>query len=81
MKLIDLKNILCVTDLKKEVLIKAIKTGINKININSDLQDVWHKAVCEFIKNNPNVYDPRKVISSGRDAIRTLIEQKINIIK
>ena len=64
-----------------DVLKHAIECGINKININSDLQDVWHKAVCDFIKENPSVYDPRKVISSGRGAIWTLIEQKINIVK
>ena len=67
--------------LSDDVLKKTIECGINKININSDLQAVWHEAVCNFIKENPFVYDPRKVISSGRDAIYRLIEEKINIIK
>ena len=66
--------------LDKEVLIKAIKTGISKININSDLQDVWHKAVVDYINENPDVYDPRKVIMSGRNAMEMLIEEKINIL-
>lgn len=66
--------------LEKEVLVKAIKTGISKININSDLQDVWHKAVVDYINENPDVYDPRKVIMSGRNAMEMLIEEKINIL-
>ena len=59
----------------------VIENGINKINLNSDLQNVWYQNVCNFIKENPLVYDPRKVISSGKDAICDLIESKINIIK
>lgn len=66
--------------LSDEVLRKAIKCGINKININSDMQVVWYQAVCDFIKENPAVYDPRKVISSGKDAMNKLIVSKINII-
>lgn len=60
---------------------KAVKCGINKININSDIQYAWYKDVRNFIKNNDSVYDPRKVISSGKDAIYHVVEQKINILK
>lgn len=67
--------------LDDEILKKAIWCGINKINVNSDLQAQWYKEICEFIKNNSSVYDPRKVILSGRNAIERVIESKINIIK
>ena len=67
--------------LSDEILKNAIETGISKININSDLQDTWHKAIVEFIINNPQVYDPRKVIYSGKKNMELLIEKKINILK
>lgn len=67
--------------LDDEIIRKVIRCGISKININSDLQDVWHKAVIEFINNNPNIYDPRKVIYSGKNSMEKLIEEKINILK
>lgn len=67
--------------LEDNILKKAILCGINKININSDLQACWHQAVCRFIEENPSVYDPRKVITSGKHAIGEVIEAKINIIK
>ena len=67
--------------LSNEILKKCILCGINKININSDLQAEWYKAVCNFIKENPTFFDPRKVISSGKDAIYNVIESKINIMK
>ena len=67
--------------LSHDILKKAILCGISKININSDMQATWHDAVVEFIKNNPSVYDPRKVIMSGEDAMNKFIEEKINILK
>ena len=33
----------------------------------------------EYIANNPSVYDPRKVIYSGAEAMNKFIEDKINI--
>lgn len=67
--------------LDHSILIKAIKCGISKINVNSDIQAVWHNAVKEFIMNNPDVYDPRKVIMSGRSAMEEFIDNKINLLK
>ena len=66
--------------LSNEILKKAILKGISKININSDIQYVWHEGVKDFINNNPNIYDPRKVIYSGKNNIESLIEDKINIL-
>ena len=66
--------------LSHDILKRAIRKGITKINVNSDIQYVWHEAVKEFIKNNPDVYDPRKVIYSGKDAMNKFIEDKINIL-
>ena len=67
--------------LSHDILRKAIKCGISKINVNSDIQAVWHKSVVDFIKNNPDVYDPRKVIMSGKDAMDDFITKKINLLK
>ena len=66
--------------LDASVLKKAILSGISKINLNSDIQKVWCDEVRKYLMENPSVYDPRKVISSGADAIRKFIEDKINIL-
>lgn len=58
---------------------EAISCGISKININTELQIAWHNAVVEFVKNNPNAYDPRKVIGSGEKAIKETVDQKIRM--
>ena len=66
--------------LDHSILKKAILCGISKINVNSDIQAVWHDEVVKFIKENPNVYDPRKVIMSGSVAMKEFIDKKINIL-
>lgn len=58
---------------------EAISCGINKININTELQIAWHDAVSKFIEENPNAYDPRKVIGSGEKAIKEKVEEKVNL--
>lgn len=66
--------------LELDILKKCVECGINKINVNSDLQQVWHEAVKEFI-NTSDVYDPRKVIMSGKDAILKEMDNKLSILK
>ena len=67
--------------LDHSILRKAILCGISKINVNSDIQDVWHQEVVKFINENPEVYDPRKVIMSGEKAMKAFIDNKINILE
>ena len=66
--------------LSHDILRHAIKCGITKINVNSDIQYVWCEAVRKYMKDNPDVYDPRKIIYSGKDAMNKFIEEKINIL-
>ena len=63
-----------------DILKKSVECGINKINVNSDLQKVWHDAVKEYI-NSSDVYDPRKVIMSGESAILNEMDKKLSILK
>ena len=57
----------------------AINCGINKININTELQIAWYNKVKEYIINNQNQYDPRKVIGSGKQAIKNKIREYIEM--
>lgn len=48
---------------------KAIERGHAKINVNTELQQQWTKAVREKLATDAKVYDPRKVIAPGKEAI------------
>ena len=67
------------TGIPEDKIKKAISCGISKININTDLQSVWSKAVRKFLEENQEVYDPRKIIGSGEQAIKTRIEQFVTL--
>lgn len=64
------------TGIPEEDIKKAISCGISKININTELQIAWHNGVLDFIKNNPEQYDPRKVIGGGKANMMQAIEEK-----
>lgn len=57
----------------------AISKGISKININTELQSVWSKAVRKYLLENEDVYDPRKIISSGEDAMKERISEIVTL--
>ena len=60
----------------EEKIIRAISCGICKINVNTDFQIVWHEQVVQFVKEHPDAYDPRLVISSGELAMKEAIRKK-----
>lgn len=48
---------------------KAIELGHSKINVNTELQQQWTAKVREKLNNDAKVYDPRKIIAPGKEAI------------
>jgi fructose-bisphosphate aldolase class II len=56
---------------------RAISLGTSKINVNTENQIAFTKAVREVLNANPEVYDPRKYIGPGRDAIKATVVGKI----
>lgn len=59
---------------------KAISCGISKLNINTELQVAWSTSVKEFIENNKDIYDPRKIIGSGEANMKKSIKDKIILV-
>lgn len=69
------------TGIPDNLIQEAIKNGINKININTELQIAWANEVRKFLKENETVYDPRKVISSGEKAVKNVVKEKTKSFK
>lgn len=65
------------TGVSDKDLKEAIRNGIAKVNINTELQYVWSKAIRKYLRKNINIYDPRKIISSGESEIKRVIKEKI----
>lgn len=60
---------------------RAISCGICKININTELQQVWAKGVRDSLKLDTDVYDPRKIIKFGEDPLKRMIKDKVNLFE
>lgn len=69
------------TGIPNDKIEKAIASGISKININTDLQVAWSKAVREKLKSDSEVYDPRKIIGSGETAIKKRVKEIVTLFK
>lgn len=67
------------TGISDEKIATSISCGISKININTELQVVWHQDVTRFILENKEEYDPRKIISSGKNSLQKKVAEKINL--
>lgn len=63
----------------KESIEKAIAAGINKINIDTDLRQAYHRAVKKFITENPDEYDPRKINAPGKEAMKEVVKDKMRM--
>jgi len=62
-----------------EAYIEAVKLGINKINIDTDLRLGWLGTVREMLAENPKNIDPRKVLGPARETIKEIIKEKMKI--
>ncbi len=59
---------------------KAISLGITKVNIDTDLRLSFTAGVREFLQREPEVFDPRKILGAGKDAMKRVIGQKIDLL-
>lgn len=63
----------------EESLKKAISLGISKINIDTDIRAAFANAVKEFVVNNPDEIDPRKILGPATKAMKEVIKEKMQI--
>lgn len=58
---------------------KAVSLGINKINIDTDIRMAFNRAVRKFVEENPDVYDPRKIVGAARKEMTQVIAEKMRM--
>lgn len=67
------------SDVPDELVKKAISLGICKVNVATDLKIPFSDAVKEYFKENPKENDPRKYMTPGKDAMKRIVQHKINV--
>ena len=71
------------TGIPDEMVQKAIRLGVSKININTECQLVFAEATRKYIEEGKDQqgkgYDPRKLLKPGADAIMDKVKEKIEL--
>nr|WP_285228942.1 class II fructose-1,6-bisphosphate aldolase [Mesobacillus foraminis] len=60
---------------------RAIELGHAKINVNTECLQAWTKAVRKVLVNDPEVYDPRTILTPGKEAIISTVKEKMREYK
>lgn len=55
---------------------KAIRAGINKINVDTDLRIAFTAAVREKLMGDQEVFDPREILGQARDLMAEVVKEK-----
>jgi 6-phospho-5-dehydro-2-deoxy-D-gluconate aldolase len=60
---------------------KAIELGHAKINVNTECLQEWTKAIREVLANDSELYDPRVILTPGKEAVKATVKAKIREFK
>ena len=60
-----------------EILNEASKSGVSKINVDTDLRLAMTAAIRKEFAENPSAFDPRKYLGPARDLIKETVSHKI----
>lgn len=65
------------TGIPTEQIKRSIGLGTAKINVNTENQIAFTRVVREVLNAKPDIYDPRKFLTPGRDEIKRTVIGKI----
>lgn len=60
-----------------EILNEASKSGVSKINVDTDLRLAMTGAIRKVFAEEPNAFDPRKYLTPARTLIKETVQHKI----
>jgi len=61
----------------EDMIKEAVKHGVCKVNIDTDLRLAMTAEIRRVLIENPEEFDPRKYLGPGRDAITRMVQHKI----
>lgn len=60
-----------------EMLVEASKSGVSKINVDTDLRLAFTASIRKVFNESPEAFDPRKYLVPARDLIEQTVSHKI----
>jgi fructose-bisphosphate aldolase class II len=62
----------------EEMILEAVKYGVCKVNIDTDLRLAMTASIRKFFVEHPDKFDPREYLGPGREAIKGMVKHKIH---
>lgn len=62
-----------------ESIRKAVRLGVQKINIDTNIREAFVGAIREYLPGHPHEIDPRNVLKPAREATTAIIREKIRL--
>lgn len=63
-----------------ELLVQAVRAGMRKVNISTQLNKVFTAAVRARLESEPRLVDSRKYLGAGREAMAAEVERLIRLL-
>ena len=60
-----------------EMLVEASKSGVSKVNVDTDLRLAMTGAIRKVFSEDPSAFDPRKYLVPARDLVKETVKNKI----
>lgn len=64
----------------EEAISKAVKLGVCKVNIDTDLRMALTAKIRQVFAESPSEFDPRKYLGPGREAIKDMVKHKLHVL-
>ena len=64
----------------EEAIAKAVKLGVCKVNIDTDLRLALTAEIREVFATKPKDFDPRKYLGPARAAVKELVRRKLHVL-
>jgi fructose-bisphosphate aldolase, class II len=71
-------NIADAKGVPEDFLRKAARSGVCKINIDTDIRLAMTAVIRKYFREHPEDFDPRKYLGPARLAVRDMVQHKIN---
>ncbi|HAH78502.1 MAG TPA: tagatose-bisphosphate aldolase [Ruminococcaceae bacterium] len=65
--------------LTDEAIRDCVSRGICKVNFATELRIAFSNAVKEYLKQDPDVFDPKKYCAKGREAVKQQVIRRIKV--
>lgn len=62
-----------------EAVKECVRRGISKVNFATELRIAYSDGVKEFLKANPDAFDPKKYGAVGMEHVTNLVKEKITV--